>query len=97
VLRLIRASALLLLPLVACDKPVTRDECDALLDRYVELLVKSDSREASSEEILKLQREAKLRAAQDPEFSRCSREVSKKQLDCALRAPSADDVERCLL
>jgi hypothetical protein len=94
VLRLKLGIALLL---AGCQRPVTNDECDELLDRYVELLAQSDGRDAGSEEILKLQREARLRAGQSTEFARCTQEVSRTQLDCALKAPTADDVERCLL
>jgi hypothetical protein len=83
--------------LAACDERVSAEQCDALLDRYVELLAASDGRETSAEELLRLQREARLRASLDPEFARCTEEVSKRELDCAMRAPSADEIERCLL
>jgi hypothetical protein len=95
VLRGLSASCLLLLS--ACDEHISAEQCTALLDRYVELLVASDGRKSSTEEILRLQREARARAAQDPEFARCTEEVSKQEWECAMRAPTADDVERCLL
>jgi hypothetical protein len=68
-----------------------------MLDHYVEVLAQSDGRKASPEEILRLQREARAKAATDPEFLRCTGEVSRRQYECAIKAPSADDVERCLL
>lgn len=92
----LRALSLALL-VAACDEHISTEQCDALLDRYVELLAASDGREAGAEELLRLQREARMRAALDPEFSRCTEEVSKRQLECAMRAPSADEIERCLL
>lgn len=95
--RLGRASALGIVWLLACDERISEAQCSALLDRYVELLIASDGRESSAEELLRLQRDARARAAQDPEFSRCTEEVSKKELECAMRAPTADDIERCLL
>lgn len=94
---LCRLIPLCLLALSACDERISAAQCTALLDRYVELLVASDGRRSSAEEILRLQREARTRAAQDPEFARCTEEVSKKEWECAMRAPTADDVERCLL
>jgi hypothetical protein len=81
----------------ACSERISARECEAMLDHYVELLAQSDGRKPSPEEILRLQREARLKATADPEFERCTQEVSRKQLECALQAPSADGVERCLL
>lgn len=95
---MLRLSApLLALLLSACDPPIAARDCDALLDHYVELLSRSDGKKPTTEEILRLQREAHARARAGREFSRCPEEVSKRQLDCALAAHTADDVERCLL
>ena len=85
------------LSLTACNEPISREQCDALLDHYVERLTQSDGRETSAEELMRLQRDARAKAARDPEFSRCTEEISKRELECALRAPSADEVERCVL
>jgi hypothetical protein len=40
---------------------------------------------------------AKEKAAQDPEFARCGKSISRSQFDCAMVAPSTDDFERCLM
>jgi hypothetical protein len=97
VFRLIAAGLCAAPLVVACDERITATQCEAMLDHYVAVLARSDGRKPSPEEVLRLQREARAKAAGDPEFQRCTREVSRKQLECALRAPSADDVERCLL
>lgn len=95
---MLRLSTLsLILACAACEERATAEQCEALLDRYTELLAASEGRQTSAEELLRLQREARLRAAADPEFSRCTEEVSKREIECAMRAPTADEIERCLL
>ena len=80
-----------------CKKPVTEQECNELLDRYVELLIRSDRPGTSAGEIVKLQAEARTKAAADPAFVHCTREVSRSQFECAMQAANADVLEQCLL
>ncbi|HEX3776261.1 MAG TPA: hypothetical protein VHV51_17435 [Polyangiaceae bacterium] len=82
---------------IACGKPPSRDECDALLDHYVELLVNSDRPGTNATELHKLQREARQKAESDPEFGQCQNRVSRRAYDCAMIAPNADKLEQCLL
>jgi hypothetical protein len=81
----------------ACGKPPTHDECDALLDHYVELLVSSDRPGTSAAELHKLQIQARDKAKIDPEFASCSERVSRRAFECAMSAPNADVLEQCLL
>ncbi len=80
-----------------CRDPVTRTECNALLDRYVELLAHTNGKDTSAPAIEDLQRQARDLAATDPAFADCEREVSRRQLECALAAPTADRLEICLM
>jgi len=80
-----------------CGKPPNTEECDALLDHYVELLVNSDRPGTNAGELHKLQVQARQKAAQDPEFLQCSKRVSRRAYDCAMNAPNADKLEQCLL
>ncbi len=80
-----------------CNKPPTHDECDALLDHYVELLVSSDRPGTSAADLHKLKLQAREKAKLDPEFAACSERVSRHALECALSAPNADLLEQCLL
>jgi len=80
-----------------CGKRPTHDECEALLDHYVELLVSSDRPGTNAAELHKLQLQAREKAKQDPEFSACSERVSRRELDCAMNAANADLLEQCLL
>jgi hypothetical protein len=81
----------------ACGKRPSHQECDALLDHYVELLVSSDRPGTNAAELQKLQTQARDKAKDDPEFMDCSERVSRRELDCAMSAPSADLLEQCLL
>ncbi len=101
--------ALSCLLLCGCGKPPSKDECNALLDHYVELLVNSDRPGTSAGELHKLQLQAREKAngkcdasgtcevEPDPEFSTCSDHVSRRMFDCAMSAPNADVLEQCLL
>jgi hypothetical protein len=44
-----------------------------------------------------MKREARRKGAADPHFRSCTREVSRKQYDCALAADNADKLEQCML
>ncbi len=81
----------------ACAEPLTTDECNALLERYTDLLVRSERPDVNPEELLRLRREARARAAAGREFAKCSTKVSRRQWDCAMSANAVDDLERCLL
>ena len=81
----------------ACQKRPSADECAALLDHYVELLVNSDRPGTNAAELHKLQLLARDKANADPEFARCTERVSRRELECALNASNADVLEQCLL
>ena len=85
------------LAFVACAKPPSHAECDALLDHYVELLVNSDRPGTSGAELHKLQLQARQKAVRDPEFEQCSQRVSRRAYECAMSALNADKLEQCLL
>jgi hypothetical protein len=85
-----------LLP-AGCQKRPSHDECAALLDHYVELLVTSDRPGTNAAELHKLQLLARDKAKQDPEFGQCSERVSRRELECAMSASNADLLEQCLL
>jgi len=94
-----RATLLFCLALFAqgCDKRPSHEECEALLDHYVELLVNSDRAGTNAAELHKLQLQAREKAKDDPEFAACSERVSRRELDCAMKASNADVLEQCLL
>lgn len=93
-----RASVLLCLTFAAgCQKSLTQDECYSLLDKYVELLLESDSPGTSPPDRLKLKNEARAKANRDPAFAECSDRVSRREFECAMQASNPDGLEQCLL
>lgn len=98
-----RAAALRALPVLlfiapaGCSKALDHAECDALLDRYTELLVRSDRSGTTAAELVKLQAAARTRAAHEPAFAQCSSRVSRRAFECAMSAENVDRLEQCLL
>jgi len=83
--------------LCSCGKRLEVEECSQLLDRYVELLAQGDRPAATAGELLRLQQEARKKAARDPAFAECSNRVSRRAFDCAMSANDANLLEQCLL
>lgn len=90
------ASALLLL--CACEKNLTDNECDLLLDHYTANLMRNESPDVTPAVISEKQQAARELAHRDPafEFDRCGAAVSRRQFDCAMTANDVDSIERCL-
>jgi hypothetical protein len=80
-----------------CGKRLDTNECQQLLDHYVELLLRDDRPKSSAGEILRLQQEARKKAERDPAFLECRERVSRHSFDCAMDAQDANRLEQCLL
>ena len=81
---------------VGCARHATATECGALLDRYVELLVREQDPKASEAEIARQKGITREKAARDAAFASCPKEVSSRELGCAMGAPNVDEFEKCL-
>jgi hypothetical protein len=82
--------------LFECTRHATLAECSALLDRYVELLVREQDPKANEAEIGRQQSATREKAVRDPSFASCPREVSAGAARCAMGAPNVDEFEKCL-
>lgn len=82
-----------------CARPLSDAECTALLDHYTEQLVKTENPGVSQQLVAEKQAAARQLAMLDPsyEFAECSQAVSRAQFECAMRAPSVDQIEQCLV
>lgn len=80
-----------------CGKRLESRECDALLDHYVELLLREDRPKSSAGEVMRVQQDARRHAEQDPAFKECRERVSRRSFDCAMEAQDANRLEQCLL
>ncbi len=90
------------LALSACSKKADDAGCRAMLDRYLELSMTADPELArlSPTQAEDLATAKKLERRADPAYKaalrRCKSEVSRRELDCAMAAPTANDWEACL-
>jgi hypothetical protein len=81
---------------IGCRPKVTSVECDALLDRYAQLVVTETYPDASPDRVSVEEQRERTEARGDDAFKNCSSEVSRSEFDCAMRALSADALEKCL-
>jgi protein-disulfide isomerase len=82
--------------LEACSRHATAAECAALLDRYVELLVREQDPKAADTEIARQKELTRAKAANNAAFASCPNEVSAKGAHCAMSAVNVDEFEKCL-
>jgi hypothetical protein len=79
-----------------CKAKASVSQCDQLLDRYATLVVTEKFVDASPAQIQTEQDREKRAARGDDSFKNCSSEVSQAELECAMRAATADALEKCL-
>jgi len=82
--------------LVACRPKITPDQCDQMLGRYSQLVVRERFPDASSDQVSSEENREKGEARGDDAFKNCSAEVSQTEFACAMGAASADALEKCL-
>jgi hypothetical protein len=84
----------LLLP--GCKPKATTSDCDALIARYAQLVVTETFPDASPEVVRKEQERERTEARSTDSLKNCSSEVSRAEMDCAMRATSTTAFEKCL-
>lgn len=70
------------------ERPPTRERCAAMLDRYAEQRARAFERVPPVP--------AASRPLDAPEVLRCARELTDREVECALHAGWVDELERCL-
>ena len=94
---LLAVAVLVALPSVAACKPkASNAQCDGLVERYAELVVREKFPDASSAQVDAERQREKLEARGDDSFKNCPSEVSQTELTCAMGATTADAFEKCL-
>jgi hypothetical protein len=79
-----------------CREKVTAAQCEALIERYAELVVR-DKMPGASDEIIKTEKKlVRDEAKSDEAFHNCTTEVGPKEYACAMGAATPDAVEKCL-
>lgn len=71
-------------------------ECAALLDRYVEHVAHAVDPKPAASALEERRALARAAAPSRAAFSRCVSDLTRSEVDCAMKADSADSFERCL-
>jgi hypothetical protein len=79
-----------------CKKKVTQAQCEELLDRYATLVVSEKLKDAPPEQLKAEQARERDEARNDDDFKNCTTELSTEDYTCAMKAPTADALEKCL-
>jgi hypothetical protein len=91
---LVLGAAVAALP--ACKPKITPAQCETLVDRYAQLVVTEKLPDAGPQTIKAEQDRERGEARGDDAFKNCTSEVSRAEFDCAMHAPTADTLEKCL-
>ena len=91
----LRAIALAALA-AGCSRHATPADCDQVMDHYVEMLVRENSQGAEDGQLRVRYEQARNRAGEEPSFASCPKEISVRDVRCALAAISVAELERCL-
>lgn len=92
---LTRGGVVLLLLLAACHKKATPQECDALIEKYADLVVKEQFPDAGPE-VYARERQREMTEAKTDVLKNCPSEVQRDELACAMKGTKTDDVIKCL-
>lgn len=88
--------------MTGCKAHPTAEECGKMLDRYVDMTAGQDPAFAGLDDTraaaLRAQKlsQKRLEASYTTAMTRCQTELSKKELDCAMTAPTPNDWEACI-
>lgn len=80
----------------ACTKKVTQQQCDQLLDRFAELVVKERFPDAGADQVAKERDRERGEAKADQAFKNCTSEVQASEFQCAMKAPTSEAMIKCL-
>lgn len=82
--------------LLACRKVATQQQCDAIVDRYVELSVRAAAPDAGAADMAAAKAKVREVAEADEDFRSCATHVEVAQYDCAMKAQTPEAIEKCL-
>jgi hypothetical protein len=96
------APALIALLVCACHKKILPQECDQMLDHYIDMIAQADPAAQNlppdrAAAVRQLKRSLKKAEARYTHAQRqCEAEVSRKEYECAMAAKTPDDWEACI-
>jgi len=83
----------------SCARPLDPADCDRLLAHYTALLVREHEPTTPPERVAERVQAALALGRDDARFqtARCTESLTRRAFDCAVAAPTVDEVERCLV
>ena len=82
--------------MLSCRKKVSQKQCDELLDRFSELVVKERMPDAGAEALAAERVRERGEAKSDDAFKNCTSEVQLDEHACAMKAASSEALIKCL-
>ncbi len=70
-------------------------QCEPVLERYVELRVRASYEKVTSSVLEEMEDRSKRGVKAAEAMGDCARHLTQETADCAMKAPSADELERC--
>lgn len=89
-------AACLLVTAGGCRERVTQTQCDQLVGRFAELVVRERIPDASPAVVEAEQKREREEAVHEDVLRNCTTEVQPDEFRCAMAAPNADAFEKCL-
>jgi hypothetical protein len=89
-------AASLALSATSCRKKVSSKQCDELLERFAELVVKERMPDAGPDVLLAERIRERNEAKSDDAFKNCTSEVQDNEHACAMKATSSEALIKCL-
>jgi hypothetical protein len=80
----------------SCRKKVSAKQCDELLERFSELVVKERMPDAGPEVLAAERTRERSEAKSDDAFKNCTSEVQANEHECAMKAPTSEALIKCL-
>jgi hypothetical protein len=80
----------------SCKRKVSQKQCDELLDRFSELVVKERMPDAGAETLAAERVRERSEAKSDDAFKNCTSEVQNDEHACAMKATSSEALIKCL-
>lgn len=95
VTRLLLVASLALGAMTSCKRKVSEKQCDELLDRFAEMVVKERFPDAGPE-VVAAERLRERTEAKGDELRNCTSEVQAEEHACAMKAKSSEALIKCI-
>lgn len=82
--------------MASCKKKVSQQQCDELLDRFADLVVKERLPDAGPEALTAERNRERSEAKSDDAFKNCTSAVQDNEHACAMKATSSEALIKCL-